>query len=126
MEEEKYIREKFGCENHFRIPNGYFEDFAANMMNKIPEVEVEVSVQRTNKKSRTIVLHHRIMVAAACVAFMISGLSFYFYNSQGLHHAESTGSVSKSVSPDDAAVQEAADYAMLDNQDIYKYVSSEE
>ena len=32
MEEQKYIEEKAGKRNPFRVPDGYFDNFAAQMM----------------------------------------------------------------------------------------------
>ena len=37
MKQDDILREKFGRENHFRVPEGYFDDFADRMMEMIPE-----------------------------------------------------------------------------------------
>jgi len=34
MKQDDILREKFGRENHFRVPEGYFDDFADRMMEK--------------------------------------------------------------------------------------------
>ena len=35
--EEKYIREKAGRENPFRVPEGYFEQLTERVMSQLPE-----------------------------------------------------------------------------------------
>ena len=39
MTDEMYIEEKVGKRNPFRVPEGYFEQFTAQMMEQIPDAE---------------------------------------------------------------------------------------
>lgn len=39
MEEEKNILKKVGTKNPFTVPEGYFENFAQELMSKLPEKE---------------------------------------------------------------------------------------
>lgn len=39
MKEEDNILKKIGKENAFRVPEGYFENFTSEMMNRLPEKE---------------------------------------------------------------------------------------
>ncbi len=40
MNEEKKINDIFGKENHFKVPEGYFDNFAEQMMAKIPDAGI--------------------------------------------------------------------------------------
>ena len=40
LKEEKYLNEVMGRKNPFRVPEGYFDDFADRMMEMLPEKEV--------------------------------------------------------------------------------------
>ena len=39
MKEEDNILKKVGTENAFRVPEGYFENFNSELMNRLPEKE---------------------------------------------------------------------------------------
>ena len=109
--EEKYLRERVGQKNHFRTPDGYFDQFATRMMAQLPEQQpvarkVSIAVRRW-------------LYAAACVAVLVVvGLSFHFNQQQS---AEQTQQMAVS----DSYIEEAADYAMLDNADIYQLLAEE-
>ena len=42
MKEEDKILKKVGTENPFRVPDGYFESFTSEMMDRLPEKEKPV------------------------------------------------------------------------------------
>ena len=44
MEEEKRILRKIGTKNPFTVPEGYFESFPQELMEKLPEKEPLLSV----------------------------------------------------------------------------------
>lgn len=46
MREEDKILKKVGTENPFRIPDGYFENLASEVMNRLPEKEKPAVLQR--------------------------------------------------------------------------------
>ena len=37
MNEEKYIEERVGKRNPFRVPDGYFDQFPEQLMNSLPK-----------------------------------------------------------------------------------------
>ena len=39
MKEEDNMLKKVGTENAFRVPEGYFENFTSELMNRLPEKE---------------------------------------------------------------------------------------
>ena len=108
--EEKYLRERVGQKNHFRTPDGYFDQFATRMMAQLPEQQ---PVART--VSITV---RRWLYAAACVAVLVVvGLSFLFQ--------QQSPDETQQMAVSDSYIEEAADYAMLDNADIYQLLAEE-
>ena len=41
--EEKYLEDKYGKKQPFKVPNGYFDSFADNLMDKLPEQQPAAS-----------------------------------------------------------------------------------
>jgi hypothetical protein len=107
--EELYISSRMGHENHFRVPEGYFDNFAERLMSELPE-----------RRKPLMVRLRPWMYAAACFVGAVSLVAVYFHapdNPADTHVA--------SVSYAETYFDEAADYAMVDNQDIYACLSSE-
>lgn len=116
---ERNIRTRFGTGNHFRVPEGYFEGLADRVMQQLPE-ETQ-SPARVIPMARRRARHHWIVAIAASLLVAISGGAVW------LHGASQTKPSSVSWQPDvassevssDIAFNMAADYAMIDNEDIY-------
>ncbi|MBQ4386507.1 MAG: hypothetical protein II822_02720 [Prevotella sp.] len=102
--EELFIREKAGTDNPFRVPEGYFDQLTARVMAQLPE--------QPRQQSRTVPLR-RWLYAAACVAFAaVMGLTYHFHQTGSDEQPLATNTES-------SYIEEAADYAMLDNAEIY-------
>lgn len=132
--EELYLRSRMGRENHFRVPEGYFDSLADNIISQLPGKEVAISLHQagtqtgnaageTNGKGNRPAILKRIrpwLFAAACVCG-IAFLGAVYY-----HAPEQTADQQfAAVNTADNYVDEAADYAMVDNQDIYACLMSE-
>ena len=103
--EEKYIKEKIGNSNPFVVPEGYFDQLAANVMAQLPERKA---------KSRRVSLRPLLYAAACVVAVVVMALSYLFNK-----HAADTEQPVAVSSVDNTYIEEAADYVMLDNNEIY-------
>jgi len=110
--EEKLIMEKFGQENPFRVPEGYFDSLADEIMNKLPE---------RRKKSRIITLRPFFYAAASFVTVILIGASFYFNRQTEEQQPLATASTVY----ENTYIDDAVEYAMLDNVEIYTLLSSE-
>lgn len=124
MKEEMYLIEKVGKQNHFKVPEGYFDTLASQVMAKIdaegaaPEIPVKV------KKAKTVWLRPLLYAAACGCALFISVASYMSYEDKSVAApAEKIAAVQQTF--DDYSFDEAADYAMFDNQDIYACLSSD-
>lgn len=121
--EERYIRNKAGNANPFRVPEGYFDSFPARIMESLPESEaVEIPLRRSFAER-----FRPVMYAAACLLLAVFGTAIYMYESEMRPEKAGAGVVaSGSHTSGSSTYEEAlADYAMMDNTDIYAYLSGE-
>ena len=126
MKEEKILKDRFGKESHFTVPNGYFDSFADQLMEQLPETEPRVIVMRTPS------WWNRIQwgkVAAAVSAVVLLGAgSMFFVGQQSHSHEQMASKFDTNSQPSNAeygTFEQMADYAMVDNQDIYASLVSE-
>ena len=113
MNEKLYIKSRMGDKNPFRVPEGYFDNFAADLMQNLPEKEKPV-------KKGLIVRLRPLMYAAACLMVAIFTAAVFFS-----HDDAATPEVASISQPVDSYVDEAADYLMADNMDIYACLTSD-
>ena len=112
MKEEKYIEERVGKRNPFLVPDGYFDSFADQMMQRLPE---------RKKKAKSVWLRPILYAAASvCALFICTGV-YLALSEEPKHEAVLITSPQQEVCDDE--FDEAADYMMLDNHDIYALLS---
>ncbi len=123
IKEEQILKERFGTENHFSVPDNYFDTFADRLMQQLPEQEVPVV---------RISLWHRlplrkIAAVVGVVACMATGTLYIAERTASSHapHAQ-VAHVENHEEGDEAAtsteygtIDEMFDYTMTDNQEIY-------
>ena len=120
--EEKYLEDKYGKKQPFKVPNGYFDSFAENLMDKLPEQQPvmtpHISMWRKWRKLRL-----TVAVAASVCAVMFSVMTI-MHNTKPTHSPLASNHTTKTVTNDSYnTLDVAADYTMLDNDDIYVLVS---
>jgi hypothetical protein len=116
MNEEMYIKSRMGQENPFRVPDGYFDSFAAEMMKKLPELPE----QSEQPKTGLLVRLRPWMYAAACMVVAIFTATLYFVNDTPSQEVPAAVAATS-----DTYVEDVADYMMADNLDIYACLASE-
>lgn len=126
MMEEKYLIEKVGKENPFRVPEGYFDTLTSQIMAKVEAEGVEPRDIKTGKEKRakTVWLRPVLYAAASVCALFVSVVAYQSHSDQGVA-APAQNVVANNQVMMDNYFDEAADYVMLDNQDIYAYLSSD-
>ena len=126
MMEEKYLIEKVGKENPFKVPEGYFDTLSSQIMAKVEAEGVAPRDIKTGKEKRAKVVWLRpVLYAAASVcALFISVVAYQSHSDKGTAAPTQTVVANNQMLMDDY-FDEAADYVMLDNQDIYAYLSSD-
>lgn len=112
---EKILEQEKSPRNPFLVPEGYFDNLTGRVMDNIP-----MDVPSGKRKAQ--ILHMRMMRwAAACVCFILISTSAYVYlnkHNESDSHLATTDDISETM-------MEAADYAMIDNQDMYKMLAEE-
>ncbi len=124
MNEEKYIEEKVGKRNPFLVPDGYFDSFADRLMQQLPEQPLREVAASEERQPARMVRMRRWLYAAACAVVLI--VSAWVWQSLPDTSAvkQPVAQVAAQQEPtSDASFDEAADYLMLDNQDIYVYLA---
>jgi len=112
MENEvKYIKERVGQDNPFRVPEGYFEQLTQQVMNQLPERQ---------QKARTLRLSSWYYVAASIVLLAVMGATVYFHQEE---REQQQMAVTVETNTDNTYIDEVADYAMIDNTEIYACLS---
>lgn len=110
MNEEDYIRNKMG-NNPFRVPEGYFEHLTSRIMSQLPDQPVQ--------QKPTLVKRLRpLLYAAACICVAVFSVAIYFNHKDAEQPLASTIQ-QQDTYYSDTYIDEVADYAMLDNEEIY-------
>ena len=124
--EENILKERVGKQNPFKVPDGYFEHLTERIMENLPEQEVPV-IDIRSRQTLWQKMPLRKIAAAIAVAALLGGGTFWALQHEGdskmLAHAKKHEQ--KTVSSDDAAFNEMADYAMIDNEAIYASLMAE-
>lgn len=119
MNEEEYLNSKMGKKNPFTVPEGYFDKLTEQVMAKIPAEAEQV------KPARTVRLRPWFYAAAACVCVAVFTAALLFSgrseNNVGLQQMASMEQENTNYYSD-TYIDEEADYAMVDNQEIYAYL----
>ena len=126
---EDIIREKAGKENCFRVPDGYFDDFTNRMMAKLPaedvatmKVEVKTTATKTQRRKS---LWQPLVACAACLAAAIFSVVIIMKDGEEDAQALANRHQEETFSTSDEYVDEIADFAMMDNADIYACLDEE-
>ena len=124
--EENILKERFGKENPFKVPDGYFDHLTEKIMENLPEQEIRV-IDIRSRQTLWQKLPLRKIAAAVAVVALLGGGSFWALqhegNSKVVAHAKQHEQ--KAVASEDAAFNEMADYAMIDNETIYASLIAE-
>ena len=124
--EENILKERFGKENPFMVPEGYFDHLTERIMENLPEQEIRV-IDICSRQTLWQKMPLRKIAAAVAVVALLGGGSFWALQHEGdskmVAHAKQHEQ--KAVSSEDAAFNEMADYAMIDNETIYASLIAE-
>lgn len=134
MKEEHILKAKLGTRNHFQVPEGYFDELVSKVMASIPESQpvVEMQVEHISQRARILSLWQNAKLrkgaAVACVALLLGGVSVGVGTSLSSRN-DAQHVFGQNYTPvaqtEDSSFDEAADYTMLDNQEIYASLLSE-
>jgi len=120
VNEEAFLRDKIGQKNPFKIPDGYFDQFADRLMEKLPE-----------QQHKPVLIHRLrpLLYAAVFVGVLIIGATLAFKSIQKFDSQSNIALVTNEQdesllnSYSDTYIEDAANYAMIDNEEIYAYLA---
>ena len=120
MNEEMYIQEKVGKRNPFRVPEGYFDNLTAQVMQNLPE--------QPKRRAKSVFMRPVFYAAASVGALLVAGAAWMWHPSAEVSSAVpvQAKAVSQPQQQDnaDGYFDEAADYMMLDYHEIYAYMAN--
>lgn len=124
LNEETYINERFGKKNPFTVPDGYFEQLSERVMSRLPENATAAAAETAKaaapaKHRPALIRRLRPWLAAACIVGAIVCATVYL--PPMLNPSQPINELADATTAD-TYVDDAADYAMVDNQDIYAYL----
>ncbi len=132
MNEEEYIKERMGKKSPFTVPDGYFEQLSDRIMSRLEESQNgETTVAReaslsseasSAKKPGSSSRRLRPWLAAAGIAAVAVISATLFFGKEGAITTGQDADESLTAFYDDNYINEEADYAMVDNQDIYAFL----
>lgn len=125
MTEEKlkqYLAEGRSNESSpFKVPEGYFDTFCDNVLKQLP-------AETSAKKPRILLLRQRFWQHAAATLFAIVTIGLAL--NEAFNNKKQNAPVSVSITQeivqayeDDAYVDDALDYAMIENSEIAAYLT---
>lgn len=109
-----YCMEQTRKTEHFKVPEGYFENFTKQMMAQLPE-----QVDMPMRKKTISVLWLRVAVSIAVVLAFTA--TWYALESYNLY--EEMADAGNGIYGTEYTIDELEEYAMLDHQDIYRIIS---
>jgi len=117
-QEEKFLKQQFGKENPFKVPEGYFADFSSDLMDKLPQKETRVV-----KMTPTFMQRSRPFMYAAVLAAVAIFTASIFFNNKTQDDVQVATTENMMQQQPSVSDEQVDDYLMLDNEDIYAYVA---
>lgn len=123
--DEKYLKKRVGNRNPYGVPEGYFERLTPELMQRLPEYperKLNIVEPKFGSKVRPIIMRMRpLLYTAASLLIATFCIAVYFDSKD----ADNTQQLSIQTETSDAYYDEVADYAMVDNYDIYACLTSD-
>lgn len=114
MNEEEYIKNRMPGKNPFSVPEGYFDSLTEKVMSRLPERQ-----ERLEKKTAFVKRLRPLLYAAACIGVAIFSVTVYFHHNEAKNDQATAIIQQQEANYSDSYIDEATDYAMLDNEEIY-------
>ena len=110
-------------QNPFRVPEGYFDTLNKRIMDNVArQASTEKSEKPVQAKN---VRMHVLRWAAACACVLVIGVSAVLFTFKDADTSEVPVTAQQTFFTSDDAFNQAADYTMLDNHDMYQMLAEE-
>lgn len=112
-----------GAQYPFKVPEGYFDNLTARIMEQIPEEKEESApIVSLSQRKRTNNLWIKVLSAAASLV-LIAIVSTKVINKPTDANIDNTPLQMADYTEEDAYNEDLVLYSMVDNSDIYDYLS---
>lgn len=118
QKEDIKIRNQFGTENHFQVPEGYFDNLAASVMQHIPDDQAKIIKMQTPAWRR-----HIVAISAAAASVAAAVCLVFVLESNPAHSPSHLAAQHTTMQQDNSNIDAIVKYIMLDNDDMYAYMS---
>lgn len=118
QKEDIKIRNQFGAENHFQVPEGYFDNLAASVMQHIPDDQAKIIKMQTPAWRR-----HIVAISAAAASVAAAVCLVFVLESNPAHSPSHLAAQHTTMQQDNSNIDAMVNYTMLDNDDMYAYMS---
>lgn len=108
--------------NPFKVPSGYFETLNSRIMENVAKHE-KLQTKSEPVKAKHVSMHP-LRWAAACICMLVIGTSAFIFNSK-YNESNDVAATAQQYTASDDAFNQAADYTMLDNHDMYQMLAEE-
>ena len=111
-------------QNPFKVPEGYFDTLNTRIMENVAR---QASTEEKSEKLAQAknVRMHVLRWAAACACVLVIGVSAVLFTFKDTDTSEVPATAQQSFFTSDDAFNQAADYTMLDNHDMYQMLAEE-
>ena len=111
-------------QNPFKVPEGYFDTLNTRIMENVAR---QASTEEKSEKPAQAknVRMHVFRWAAACACVLVIGVSAVLFTFKDTDTSEVPATAQQSFFTSDDAFNQAADYTMLDNHDMYQMLAEE-
>jgi hypothetical protein len=107
----------------FRVPEGYFNTLNTRIMENVAK---QASTSKEEKPAKANKVHmHVLRWAAACACVLVIGASAVIYTFKDTENPDVPSTAQQRFSTSEDAFNQAADYTMLDNHDMYMMLAEE-
>lgn len=122
--DEQILNNRFGKDEPFRVPEGYFDTLNARILNEIHTKASGIPQQR----ARTISIWHRYRVAAvsAVASVLIGGFALSAWMHGSGHAPSEIKQTSNSAVAPASNLDAMMNYSMMDTEDMYSYIADAE
>jgi hypothetical protein len=110
-------------QNPFRGPEGYFDSLNKRIMDNVAK---QTSAPKSEKPAKVTKVHmHVLRWAAACACVLIVGASALIFTFKYTDTPKVPETAQQTITTSEDAFNQAADYTMLDNHDMYQMLAEE-
>lgn len=108
----------------FRVPQGYFDSLNKRIMDNVAK---QASAEKSEKPAKAKNVHmHVLRWAAACACVLVVGASALIFTFKDTKTPDVAAAAQQStITASEDAFNQAADYTMLDNHDMYQMLAEE-